>query len=455
MESLGTFLKRGREEAGVTLEQLAERTRIRRESLESLESEDLENLPTDTYVRGFVKQVCRELGLHPREGLVRYETLRERLGPQDEMTWSEERAQVVTGRFRKALEDPERVMRRARGLMRAGVWVGGMVVLAALVWGGVSLVGMLRTGAKERPQVAAVTPEPAAKPGGAAAAKGAEPAVTGPPAALAEDAVPEEVVPEETPQLAAAPENAPDASKGKTTPSAGESGPRKPLVLPIPLEQVRVAVPNPARIIPDEILVTVKPAESIREREQAAKARELAAVPDDADAESAAEEMPVGDEPAATTPEARSEARTPAPEQGASAPAGSPPASAVKQAAAEPAPEKAAPKPAPTQAAAAPVSPMPDLSAPPRPRRPVAGERLRLEIVALRAVDVQVLLDGIGYPRSTSMDAGEVKVWKADSLFVLHASDGGAVRVILSGEDLGIPGNDHERLERLVIRGDR
>ena len=118
MDSLGTFLKRGREEAGVSLEQLAERTRIRRESLECLESEDLENLPTETYVRLFVKQVCRELGLHPREGLVRYETLRQRLGPQDEITWSEEREIVTTGRITRALKDPERVVRRARSLAR-------------------------------------------------------------------------------------------------------------------------------------------------------------------------------------------------------------------------------------------------------------------------------------------------------------------------------------------------
>ncbi|MBZ0269758.1 helix-turn-helix domain-containing protein, partial [bacterium] len=160
MESLGKFLKHGREEAGVTLEQLAERTRIRRESLACLESEDLENLPTDTYVRGFVKQVCRELGLHPREGLVRYETLRERLGPQDEMTWSEERAQVTQGRLQRALEDPERVMRRARGLARAGLWAGGAAVVLLAGWGGVTLVRHFRDGAGPSPRVAAVAPDP-------------------------------------------------------------------------------------------------------------------------------------------------------------------------------------------------------------------------------------------------------------------------------------------------------
>ena len=74
--------------------------------------------------------------------------------------------------------------------------------------------------------------------------------------------------------------------------------------------------------------------------------------------------------------------------------------------------------------------------------------------MAVRAVEVQVLLDGIGYPRIATMKSGERKTWKADSLFTLSASDGGAIRLRLAGEDLGSAGVDFERLERLVIRGD-
>jgi Helix-turn-helix domain len=455
MESLGPFLKHGREEAGITLEELAQKTRIRREALECLESEDLENLPTDTYVRGFVKQVCRELGLHPREGLVRYETLRERLGPQDEITWSEEREHVTTGRLQRALEDPERVVRRARRLVRAGMWVGGAAVVLGLAWGGASLVGRLRDGSAE-PRVAAATPakedspapvvEAPAPQAGVAKGGTAEPGV-----APVKGAEPRAVEPK------AADSKAEVAAEGK--PAAGKRAPRKPLELALPLEQVRLPTPNPARVLPDEILVTVKPAESIRDREEAAKSRELAsaeAAPGaDSEAESAGDAADGAAAPPMETPQ-----ESPRESQVVHTGEAQPREKSAKAAAAVPAKrdaatEKTSPAPPPTHASVTPPSSLPTLSAPPRPRRPVAGERLRLEIVALRAVDVQVLLDGIGYPRSTSMEAGEVKVWKADSLFVLHASDGGAVRIILAGDDLGIPGTDHERLERLVIRGDR
>ena len=118
MDSLGSYLKRGRQEAGITLEQLAERTRIRQQSLESLEQDDLESLPSDPYVRGFVKLICREVGLPARDALLRYEVLRESRRAPDEITWSEERTVESTGRLQRALEDPERVVRRARRLAR-------------------------------------------------------------------------------------------------------------------------------------------------------------------------------------------------------------------------------------------------------------------------------------------------------------------------------------------------
>src|SRR5262245_31307407 len=106
MEALGEFLKKGREKAGVTLDELSQRTRIRIENLESLEKEDLDNLPSDAYVRGFVRQVCREIGLSPNDGLVRYEMLRAQSGPPDEIVWAEERIDETPGRLERALEDP-------------------------------------------------------------------------------------------------------------------------------------------------------------------------------------------------------------------------------------------------------------------------------------------------------------------------------------------------------------
>ena len=88
----------------------------------------------------------------------------------------------------------------------------------------------------------------------------------------------------------------------------------------------------------------------------------------------------------------------------------------------------------------------------PVPPQPVAGDRLRLTVVAVRAVDVEVLLDGIGFPRKASLAPGDRKTWKADSLFTFSASDGGAIRLMLAGEDLGVAGPDAAPVNRLKIR---
>ena len=52
-ESLGAFLRRNREEQGLTLEKVADATKISIYSLNALEEDDYANLPADAFVRGF------------------------------------------------------------------------------------------------------------------------------------------------------------------------------------------------------------------------------------------------------------------------------------------------------------------------------------------------------------------------------------------------------------------
>lgn len=59
----GHFLKRIREYKEITIEQIAEHTRINRAHLESIEANDYTTLPAPVFVRGFLAQVCRLLGL--------------------------------------------------------------------------------------------------------------------------------------------------------------------------------------------------------------------------------------------------------------------------------------------------------------------------------------------------------------------------------------------------------
>ena len=59
----GTFLSTARLRAGISLNDLASRTRIPRSTLEALEAEDWKSLPAMVYVRGFIRSYARELGM--------------------------------------------------------------------------------------------------------------------------------------------------------------------------------------------------------------------------------------------------------------------------------------------------------------------------------------------------------------------------------------------------------
>lgn len=64
-EFTGHFLKKIREYKNVTVERMAEMTRISKTHITALENEDLPKLPADVYVRGYVYQYAKVLKLNP------------------------------------------------------------------------------------------------------------------------------------------------------------------------------------------------------------------------------------------------------------------------------------------------------------------------------------------------------------------------------------------------------
>jgi len=64
-EFSGEHLRTVREALGLTLAEVAQRTRIRPKQLESLEAEAFDKLPQRVFVRGFVMAYARELKLDP------------------------------------------------------------------------------------------------------------------------------------------------------------------------------------------------------------------------------------------------------------------------------------------------------------------------------------------------------------------------------------------------------
>lgn len=61
----GELLRRVRESRGLSLQALAERTRISLRHLENVEADHYKELPATVYLRGMLMSMARELGLDP------------------------------------------------------------------------------------------------------------------------------------------------------------------------------------------------------------------------------------------------------------------------------------------------------------------------------------------------------------------------------------------------------
>jgi len=68
-ESIGNYLKRCREHLGLTIRDIAARTKIRTTYLEHIESDRISDLPAAVYLRGFVLEFARALELPDPEAI--------------------------------------------------------------------------------------------------------------------------------------------------------------------------------------------------------------------------------------------------------------------------------------------------------------------------------------------------------------------------------------------------
>lgn len=78
MKEFGAALRRAREHAGLTLQQLYDRTRINPKYLQDIENGNFPNLP-QTYIRAFIKDYAIEVGLDEKEVLEAYNRYAESL----------------------------------------------------------------------------------------------------------------------------------------------------------------------------------------------------------------------------------------------------------------------------------------------------------------------------------------------------------------------------------------
>jgi cytoskeleton protein RodZ len=72
MESIGEFFKQVRETKGLTVDEVASKTRIRTDFVKALEEGNFAKLPDQVFARGFVRSYARSLGLDEDDAIHRF-----------------------------------------------------------------------------------------------------------------------------------------------------------------------------------------------------------------------------------------------------------------------------------------------------------------------------------------------------------------------------------------------
>ncbi len=80
-QALATWLREGRIERGLSIADVARTTKIQARILEELEAGRAEELPADVFVRGFIRNYARCVGLSEAEALARYAACGRDVGP--------------------------------------------------------------------------------------------------------------------------------------------------------------------------------------------------------------------------------------------------------------------------------------------------------------------------------------------------------------------------------------
>src|SRR5262245_18920585 len=72
MDSIGDFFKQVRETKGLTVDEVASKTRIRTDFVKALEEGNFAKLPDQVFARGFVRSYARSLGLDEDDAIHRF-----------------------------------------------------------------------------------------------------------------------------------------------------------------------------------------------------------------------------------------------------------------------------------------------------------------------------------------------------------------------------------------------
>ncbi len=131
MEQLGSELKRAREASGISIHEMATRTKISITALECLERNDFSRLPGGIFGRAFVRSYATEVGMEPDAAVSRFSDLLE----QAERAEAERKAAM---RPEITLDDRQFLQRQQRALLMLRIVMVAVVigVIALAIWQG-------------------------------------------------------------------------------------------------------------------------------------------------------------------------------------------------------------------------------------------------------------------------------------------------------------------------------
>ncbi len=80
--SFGRYLKACREDLGMSVEQIADITKIQKQILLAIEREEMDDLPEDIFVKGFLRTYASALGVNGPDVVRRYIEYKENIFPK-------------------------------------------------------------------------------------------------------------------------------------------------------------------------------------------------------------------------------------------------------------------------------------------------------------------------------------------------------------------------------------
>jgi cytoskeletal protein RodZ len=113
-EKIGGLLKSAREKKKISLEDVANKTKININILKALESDDISSLPNKTYVKGFVKNYAKTISLDSNQAL---EALENTYGTKEPETISEKVENLETYEEKEAKVELEEIQESVRSIV--------------------------------------------------------------------------------------------------------------------------------------------------------------------------------------------------------------------------------------------------------------------------------------------------------------------------------------------------